>query len=221
MPTLGCRRWPGRYDADSRPPRLHRPSPVMQRWSKLRRILSSALGANTPRCVPSPTFPHCCLAPDLYSWQKRFFDALDSLISPVSAKKPRIYPSSPLQALARGLTITSSTPLPPLPPPELYAPFSPLPLLSRLRTFTYHSFPDLETPLDAVSLAKLGWICSSRTAVSCGHCKRIIDLASLFGITDAKLRKEVSRRLGGALGDKHTAACPWRVKQCPGESATA
>jgi len=147
--------------------------------------------------------------------QKRFQSELESLFTRSSAKKARIFP--PPVPVAPDV-YTSLIPLPKLPSTDVYAPYSPLPLLARLRTYSRRGFTLLEAPLDAVTLARQGWIAVKADEMECGVCKARFSLHGLEGIRDVGVRREVVRRLGLGMKERHAADCAWRVRSCPGGS---
>jgi hypothetical protein len=117
--------------------------------------------------------------------------------------------------------ITCSTPCPPLPSPSTYAPYSPLPLLARLRTFSPSTFSlYIPPPLDTVQAATYGWTNHGRNSLACGVCGAKWDLSGVEEIRETKLRAEVARRLGPGLSGKHEKGCSWRVKRSPGACTT-
>lgn len=146
--------------------------------------------------------------------QKRIFDTLDSLFKPSGANRRRcIYPV-PERAPS---VYTSSHSLPPLPEPSLYAPYSPLALLARLRTFQPSTFaPSHPFELSPLTLSKNGWINSGREVLHCGRCEATCSLSGLEEIRDERVRREVRRRLGTGVGERHASGCAWRVRTSPG-----
>lgn len=146
--------------------------------------------------------------------EKRFQSELESLFTRSPAKKARIFPAP---AKAAPDVYTSLIPLPTLPSTDVYAPYSPLPLLARLRTYSRKGFAEVDKPLDAVSLARQGWVAVKADEVECGVCKAPFSLKGLEGIVDGAVRREVVRRLGKGMKERHTTGCAWRVRECPGE----
>lgn len=112
---------------------------------------------------------------------------------------------------------TSLIPLPMIPSTDVYAPYSPLPLLARLRAYSRNGYVQLDKPLDAVTLARQGWVAVKADEVQCGVCKARFSLKGLEEIVDGAVRREVVRRLGTGMKERHTAACAWRVRDCPGK----
>ena len=157
----------------------------------------------------------------LFFPQKRFFASLDNLIYPSaystsSPKRRSIYrdphPNSP------PLVYPSTSPLPLLPSPAIYAPFSPLALLSRLRTFTPSTYsPFHPTELTPLIVARTGWINVGREKLTCGYCGVSWDLKGLEDIKDIKIKAEVARRLGRGVEDRHAKGCAWRIRSTPGQ----
>lgn len=147
-----------------------------------------------------------------HALQRRFAEALNGLFSP--SKRPRIY--TPLSSAIPSL-IPSTAPLPTLPPPTTYAPFSPLPLLSRLRTFRPSTFTPSFPPLTPLELALSGWTNTAREEVGCGSCGAKYGVGGLGEIVDASVRKEVARRLGKKIEEGHGKGCAWRVRRSPSE----
>ncbi|KAL1411369.1 hypothetical protein Q8F55_002325 [Vanrija albida] len=138
--------------------------------------------------------------------------ALDDLILPSPSRKRRIFPDP-----ARLPTTTPSTaPLPPLPPASLCAPFSPLPLLARLRTFRQETYSALLPPsLGAQAAALAGWTNAGPDGLACA-CGARWGVGGLGAIKDARVRVEVVRRLAAGLSARHREGCGWRVAASPG-----
>lgn len=142
-------------------------------------------------------------------------DPLDDLFNP-SSKRQRIY-NSPSTSSS---TIPCDSPFPTLPSPSLYAPFSPLPLLARLRTFDPASYSTLiSSPLGSVQAALHGWNNEGRNNLSCGVCGAKWDLSDVDEIRETKLREEVARRIAPGLLGRHKRNCAWRVRRSPGKLA--
>ncbi|WVR06744.1 hypothetical protein IAU60_003779 [Kwoniella sp. DSM 27419] len=150
--------------------------------------------------------------------RKRFLDALDSLFLPIDSsqdtgKRQRIYPRSPL---SQPSIVPSTQHVPDLPSPTAYAPYSPLALLARIRTFKAHSYsPLLPDTLSPVQVALTGWVNSSVAGVSCGTCSAKWDVKGVLDIKDEAVRKEVARRLSGTLQNRHDKGCAWRTRPSP------
>ncbi|RSH89044.1 hypothetical protein EHS25_002706 [Saitozyma podzolica] len=147
--------------------------------------------------------------------KRRFAEALNGLFSP--SKRPRIY--TPLSSAIPSI-IPSTAPLPTLPPPTIYAPFSPLPLLSRLRTFRPSTFTPSFSPLTPLELALSGWTNTAREEVGCGSCGAKYGVGGLGEIVDVSVRREVARRLGKRIEQGHGKGCAWRVRKSPRELFT-
>lgn len=112
----------------------------------------------------------------------------------------------------------ASSPMPDLPPPSTYAPFSPLPLLARLRTYQPSTFsPFHPTVLSPVHLALNGWINDGRESLRCGACRAGWSVAGLLEINDLAMRTEVAKRLAQSANDRHDRSCAWRVTSSPRE----
>ncbi|WVF71135.1 hypothetical protein IAT40_005932 [Kwoniella sp. CBS 6097] len=169
--------------------------------------------------------------------RKRFLDAIDSLFFSAAAsssnipssndeegqtKRRRIY-SRPKVLNDSSLNIsiiTSTQPVPSLPDPTTYAPFSPLALLSRFRTYRIHTYPypslypEALSPINAVLN---GWINDSRERLCCGYCRASWSLTGLAEIVDEGVRNEVARRLSQGFKGRHMSGCAWRVRSSPDE----
>ena len=152
---------------------------------------------------------------DGLSEQKRIFATLDLLLNPTPSSKRRIYPpitNSPL-------IYTSSQFLPALPDPKLYAPYAPLALLSRLRTFQPSTYAPSHPPaLSPPTVSLNGWLNEGHERLKCGRCSADCSLAGLAEIRDEKVRAEVGRRVGAAMTERHAKGCAWRVRNSPGQS---
>ncbi|WVQ77881.1 hypothetical protein IAR50_007586 [Cryptococcus sp. DSM 104548] len=148
--------------------------------------------------------------------RKRLMSTLDSLFSsgPV-IKKQRIYnpPSPSILSL-----IPSTQAIPDLPPSSTYAPFSPLALLSRLRTFQPFSYsPAHPAELSPVKAALNGWINEGREGLRCEQCNAKWGLGGLENIKEESIRGEMVSRVAKGLEGRHTINCPWRINRSPGE----
>lgn len=140
---------------------------------------------------------------------------LNELLGP-NNKRQRIY--SPMAGSTSSYIIPCTAPIPPIPSSSTYAPFSPLPLLARLRSFEISSWsPYIPFPLDSVQAALYGWVNEGRDTLLCGVCGAKWDLGGVAEIRDERVRIEVARRLVGGLGNKHRKDCSWRVRRSPGE----
>ncbi|WRT66677.1 uncharacterized protein IL334_003637 [Kwoniella shivajii] len=171
--------------------------------------------------------------------RKRYIEALDSLLSsspsvfsssstststasPGQNKKQRIYPCPPSSNNGISQNIILSTqPIPsPLPSAQLYAPYSPLALLSRLRTYQIHTYPypllngDTNT-LSPLNASLKGWYNHSRNTLRCGSCHSAWSINGLDDITNEQVRIEVAKRLSKGFQDNHTKTCPWKTRCSP------
>ncbi|OCF43041.1 hypothetical protein I317_03134 [Kwoniella heveanensis CBS 569] len=178
--------------------------------------------------------------------RKRFLDAIDSLFLTATAsvgddpssieglapkrRRRRIYAIPKGDVCSQSTIITSTQPIPVLPSPTTYAPFSPLALLSRLRTYRIHSYPYpslYPEYLSPITAAFHGWINdnngrdgTSEGGLSCGYCGARWSLAGLADIQDERVRNEVARRLGEEFKGRHKDGCAWRVRSSPDELYT-
>ncbi|WWC94449.1 hypothetical protein V866_001295 [Kwoniella sp. B9012] len=151
--------------------------------------------------------------------RKRFLEALDSLISsPTSpSKKSRIYTSPPTTHLSPSI-ILCTQPIPQLPSSEEYLPYSPLGLLSRLRTYQIHRYsPLLPNHLSPIKASLHGWINSSRNTLHCRACECTLKLDGMDEIRDERVREEVSKRLSKGFESGHKKDCAWRIRRSPDE----
>ncbi len=142
--------------------------------------------------------------------KKRILSLLDWTASP---KRARIYPTTQ----PRTNSVPSTQPLPEIPDID-YAPYSPLPLLSRLRSFhssTYSALLPVE--LSALQAALHGWNCDSRDKLRCRSCQETLSLDGIADIIDEVVKKEVGRRMAPMLETAHGRSCAWRVKHSPSE----
>ena len=164
---------------------------------------------NPPRSAGSVSHP----TPDPRAHdQKRLIDAVESLTTP--PKRTRIYTPS------RGSSAVdpSNTPIPDLPSSSAYQPYSPLTLLSRLRTFHPSTYsPSLPAQLGPEHVALYGWTNRGRQSLTCGACSAVWDLSGADGILDEGIRSEVGKRLVRAMTMMHKKGCPWRVRASPRE----
>ncbi|KAI9639164.1 C3HC zinc finger-like-domain-containing protein [Dioszegia hungarica] len=144
--------------------------------------------------------------------RKRLIDGLNDLLNP-NIKRQRVY--SP-KTVASSSSIPCTSSFPSLPPPSTYAPFSPLPLLSRLRTFEPATYsPSIPSPLDPVQAALHGWTNGARDTLSCGVCSARWELCGVAEIPEEKIRVEVARRMQAGLVNRHRKDCSWRVRRSP------
>lgn len=160
--------------------------------------------------------------PDLE--QKRFITALDSLFDR-SEKRQRVYQTPPTNSLMT--TTPSTSALPPISPVRIWSsatfdlssfnPFSPLPLLSRLRTFQPATYPQLQSPLHPGDLALGGWANVARNQVQCVTCGQSWTVNGIQEIVDSKVRTEVIKRMGLATPSRHRPGCPWKSTRSPGK----
>jgi hypothetical protein len=179
------------------------PEPLEKRYSKV--CLRDGCGPRTSRRGIKTAL-------NTHRPQRRFAEALNGLFSP--SKRPRIY--TPLSSAIPSI-IPSTAPFPTLPPPTIYAPFSPLPLLSRLRTFRPSTFTPSFSPLTPLELALSGWTNTAREEVGCGSCGAKYGVGGLGEIVDVSVRREVARRLGKRIEQGHGKGCAWRVRKSPSE----
>ncbi|WWC62221.1 uncharacterized protein I303_104816 [Kwoniella dejecticola CBS 10117] len=153
--------------------------------------------------------------------RKRFFDALDSLLSSSPSispsKKARIYIPTSTQLNSSSSIILSTQPIPSVPSPNTYAPYSPLALLARLRTFQSYSYPLDSVHLSPIKAALHGWVNAARHTLRCGSCKSILSLKGLDDIPSEVVREEVSKRLSRGFESSHKVNCPWRIRKSPDE----
>ncbi|WVW84276.1 hypothetical protein I302_106306 [Kwoniella bestiolae CBS 10118] len=150
--------------------------------------------------------------------RKRFVDALDSLLSSPQPtnKKSRIYNAPP--STHTSSVILCTQPLPALPTPKEYLPYSPLGLLARMRTYQIHRYsPLLPNHLSPIKASLNGWINTGRNTLSCGVCQSTLRLDGLDEIRDDRVREEVARRLSIGFGSGHKRDCAWKVRRSPDE----
>ncbi|WWC88999.1 uncharacterized protein L201_003916 [Kwoniella dendrophila CBS 6074] len=160
--------------------------------------------------------------------RKRFLDALDSLLySPSSLggtnKKARIFPLPKKHDEGNHGIILSTQPIPKLPNNRQYGqeylPFSPLSLLSRLRSYEIHSYTffDQNQYLSPIKSSLNGWINTKKDNLFCNSCKSNVNFNGLDEIKDLKIKQEVIRRLSKNLISSHKKDCPWRIRKSPDE----
>ncbi|BEJ12027.1 hypothetical protein CspHIS471_0204870 [Cutaneotrichosporon sp. HIS471] len=139
---------------------------------------------------------------------------LAALVSlPHAPTKRRLFP-----ARAREPSVFPSTaPLPPLPPVTAYLPFSPLPLLARLRTFGAVGLSPVPPEIGALACALHGWISAGTDALACSlTCGATWGVSGLADLRHA-VRDGVVRRLAATLSSRHNAGCAWRITSSPPE----
>ena len=68
-----------------------------------------------------------------------------------------------------------------------------------------------------MNVAAGGWTSDGRDRLKCGRCGAKWGLGGLAEIRDEKVQREVVRRLGSGIGDRHGKGCAWRVRTSPGE----
>lgn len=102
----------------------------------------------------------------------------------------------------------------------MYAPFSPLPLLSRLRTFGAAGLsPSVPAEVGALACALHGWTSAGRDALVCARgCGAQWGVGGLDDLRPA-VRKGVVLRLAGTLSSRHNPGCAWRITPSPPELA--
>ncbi|KLT38976.1 hypothetical protein CC85DRAFT_289006 [Cutaneotrichosporon oleaginosum] len=112
----------------------------------------------------------------------------------------------------------STSPIPPLPPATAYLPFSPLPLLARLRTFGASGLsPTVPPEIGALACALHGWVSAGRDALACAHaCGATWGVGGLSDLRPA-VRDGVVRRLKSTLSSRHAPGCAWRITASPPE----
>ncbi|RSH86850.1 uncharacterized protein EHS24_005128 [Apiotrichum porosum] len=144
----------------------------------------------------------------------RFVTALDALVAPSSTPtvpaKRRIYAvPQPTSSV-----ISSTAPLPADLNGKTYAPYSPLPLLARVRTFP-PTFPSSLPGLSPMTLALAGWTYAHGGVVcaSSSTCEKW-GLGGLESLP-SRSRDEVVRRLASSLPQRHTLECGWRTRASP------
>ncbi|GMK53928.1 hypothetical protein CspeluHIS016_0105140 [Cutaneotrichosporon spelunceum] len=115
---------------------------------------------------------------------------------------------------------TSTVPLPGLPPVAAYLPFSPLPLLSRLRTFGVAGLSPVPSEIGAEACALHGWVSAGTDALACARaCGAAWGVGGLADLRPA-VRDGVVRTLATTLTSRHNAGCAWRVTPSPPELPT-
>lgn len=114
----------------------------------------------------------------------------------------------------------STSPLPPLPSIDTYAPFSPLPLLARMRTFGAAGLsPSVPDAVGALACALHGWVSTGRDALVCSRgCGAHWGVGGLDDLRPA-VRQGVILRLAGTLSSRHNPGCAWRITPSPPELA--
>lgn len=151
--------------------------------------------------------------------KKRLFSALDSLFSQSyesTTKRQRIYnpPAPSVPSL-----ILSTQPIPVLPLPKTYAPFSALSLLSRLLTFQpYTYFPQYPPGLSPVRAATKGWVNEGREGLKCEVCGEKWGLGGLQDVRNEEMRSKLGEKLAKGFEERHKKNCAWRICASPGAS---
>ncbi|WVQ99732.1 hypothetical protein IAU59_006874 [Kwoniella sp. CBS 9459] len=171
--------------------------------------------------------------------RKRFMDAIDSLFASSSStssstsigadfntgestKRRRIYarPVIDTSSSPSIITSTQSVSLLPQSTATAYIPFSPLALLSRLRTYRIHTYPYpslYPETLSPISAALNGWTNNKCEGLACGYCGVEWSLSGLAEISDEIVRTEVARRLSEGFRGRHKEGCAWGVRRSPDE----
>ncbi|KGB76705.1 hypothetical protein CNBG_2543 [Cryptococcus deuterogattii R265] len=148
--------------------------------------------------------------------KKRLFSALDSLFSQSyesTTKRQRIYnpPAPSVPSL-----ILSTQPIPVLPLPKTYAPFSALSLLSRLLTFQpYTYFPQYPPGLSPVRAATKGWVNEGREGLKCEVCGEKWGLGGLQDVRNEEMRSKLGEKLAKGFEERHKKNCAWRICASP------
>lgn len=151
--------------------------------------------------------------------KKRLFSVLDSLFSQgleTTTKRQRIYnpPAPSIPSL-----ILSTQPIPALPLPKTYAPFSALSLLSRLLTFQpYTYFPQYPSGLSPVRAAMKGWVNEGREGLICEVCGEKWGLGGLQDVKNEEMRSKLGEKLAKGFEERHKNNCAWRICASPGAS---